>query len=144
MSWLGAAISVVTGDNVVRLVGTASIAFSLGAVSAWQVQQWRWRENTAAETVQRAEAAVEEARLRDRIVQAAIANTTNAEEIYEAKFKKAQLEATRNASELADLKRVLDAAQCSANESVRDGKPTSSYDAADARWQLERGRVKSN
>ena len=148
MSWLGTVlstgVSAVTGGNVTRLAVTALIAASAGAWGAWQVQQWRWKANTAAETLQRAESAIEQEKFRGKALQAAIVNTTTAEEIYDAKFKEAQRKAARNASERADLKRVLDDAQCAASQGLRNGQPASGYDATDTRWQLDRGRVRAD
>ena len=148
MSWLGTAlstgVSAVTGGNVTRLAVTALIAASAGAWGAWQVQQWRWKANTAAETLQRAESAIEQEKFRSKALQAAIVNTTNSEEIYEAKLKETERKAARNAQQRADLKRVLDDAQCGAIQGVRNGQPAGGYDATDTRWQLDRGRVRAN
>ena len=138
LSIITGVFELITGKNAPRLLVTALISGAMAATATWQVQNWRWKANTAAQDADRAADSLARAKMLDDKRVLVAGNTTKAEEIYEAKLKQAQRAVDRSASVNAGLARVLDTAGACARQGVRDGQSTGSYDAADTRWQLVR------
>ena len=140
LSAASGAVGLVTGGNVTRLATTVLLAASLGGWGAWQVQQWRWTANTARDKLEQARSTITRAEKLDTKRIEAANNTTEAEQNYEEVLRESKKFDARSASVRAGLERVLNTASACTpgGQAVRNGQPARRFDAADARWQLER------